>query len=126
MDGRKRGYDRFFTSWQEFVERIIGYVKSKANPLEAWKEQLGLMEFEAPRISKHHMEVVKLSTLSTGCLYLQVMSLLLKYVSRHQDHSAARRIKSKKNPSDPIGNGKHDLQPCSPVPQPAAPPRAPF
>ena len=34
----------------------------------------------------------------------------------------AGRIKSMKNPNDPIGNRTHDLPACSAVPQPNAPP----
>ena len=57
--------------------------------------------------------------ISTG-LY----SFLLGVRSTH-GHSAAGRIKSIKNPNDPIGNRTPDLLACSALPQPAAPPRTP-
>jgi hypothetical protein len=38
-----------------------------------------------------------------------------------QGHSAAKRIKLTKNPSDPIGNWTHNLPDCSTMPQPTAP-----
>jgi hypothetical protein len=44
-------------------------------------------------------------------------------MSGPQDHNAAGRIKSMKNPNDPIGNRKSDLPVYSTVPQPTAPPR---
>jgi len=37
-----------------------------------------------------------------------------------QSHNAARRIKSMKNPEDPIGNQTHDLTACSTMPQSTA------
>jgi hypothetical protein len=46
-------------------------------------------------------------------------------LSQPQGHSAARRIMSMKNSSNTIGNRTRDLQACSTVPQPTAPPRAP-
>ena len=43
-----------------------------------------------------------------------------------QGHSAAGRIMSMKNSNDTIGNRTRDLPACSAVPQPTAPPRAPY
>ena len=45
-------------------------------------------------------------------------------LSQPQDHSAAGRITSMKNPSTPIGNRTRDLLACSAVPQPTVPPVA--
>ena len=46
-------------------------------------------------------------------------------MSRPHGHSAAGRIKSKKNPNDPMENRTHDLPACNAVPQPTAPRRTP-
>jgi hypothetical protein len=43
-------------------------------------------------------------------------------MSRPQGHSPTRRIKSKNNSSDPIGNQTPNLSASSTVPQPTAPP----
>ena len=43
---------------------------------------------------------------------------LLEAESTHS-HSAAGRITSMKNPSDPLGNGTHDLPACSTMLQPS-------
>jgi hypothetical protein len=45
-------------------------------------------------------------------------------LSRPQGHSAAGRIKTKKNSNNSIGNWTSDLPACSEVPQPTAPLRA--
>ena len=50
---------------------------------------------------------------------------LLKRPSRPQDHSAAPKIKSMKNPNNTIGNRNHDLPAFSAVPQPTSPPQTP-
>jgi hypothetical protein len=42
------------------------------------------------------------------------------------EHSMARRIKSMKNLSDPIGNGPCDLPACSTTPQSPVPPHTPI
>jgi len=47
-------------------------------------------------------------------------------LSQSQGHSAAGRIMSMKNSNDTTGNQTRDLSTCSAVPQPTAPPRAPF
>ena len=47
-------------------------------------------------------------------------------MNQPQGHGAAGKIMSLKNSSDTIGNRTRDLPPCSAVPQPTAPPRAPF
>jgi hypothetical protein len=51
-------------------------------------------------------------------------SFLLQAESRH-GNSVAGKIKTMKNPIDPIRNQTHDLPACSAVLQPTAPPRAP-
>jgi len=47
-------------------------------------------------------------------------------VESPQNHSSAGKIMSMKNFIDTIGNRNRDLPTCSVVPQPTAPPRAPF
>jgi hypothetical protein len=74
---------------------------------------------------------------------MNVVSLLALHTSRHyppgnipgthfcqrpsqpQGHSAAGRIISMKNFRGTIGNRTRDLQGCSAMPQPTAPPRGP-
>jgi len=73
------------------------------------------------------MNVLRLSALRTGCLYLpgNISSThFCQRLSRPQEHSAAGRIMSTKNSDDTFGNRTLDLRACSPVPQPSAPPRA--
>jgi len=53
------------------------------------------------------MKAVTLSAICTGRLYPQVIFLVLiavKRLSRPRDHSAAGRMRSMQNSSDPIGN----------------------
>jgi len=47
-------------------------------------------------------------------------------LSQPQSHSTAGRIMSMKNSNDTIGNRTRDFPGCSAVPQPTAPPRAPY
>jgi hypothetical protein len=75
------------------------------------------------------MKVVRLSALRTGRLYppWEIPGTHFCYrPSRTQNHSATGRIKSTKNPKDPIGNQTRDLTACSAVPQSTAPPRTPY
>jgi hypothetical protein len=44
-------------------------------------------------------------------------------MSRSQDHNPTRKIKSIKDPNEPIGIQIRDLPACCPVPQQAAAPR---
>jgi hypothetical protein len=74
------------------------------------------------------MKVVSSSAVGTGRLYLSKYfwySFLLE-VESTPGHSAAERIMSIKNSNDTIGNQTRDLPACSAVPQPTAPPRAPY
>jgi hypothetical protein len=75
------------------------------------------------------MKVIRLSALRTGRLYPQEIFLVLisvKRLSQPQGHTAAGRIMTMKISIDTIGNRTCDLPACSAVPQPTAPPRAPF
>ena len=69
-----------------------------------------------------------MSALHTGCLYPRKYSWysFLLEAESPQGHSSAERIMSMKKFIDTIGNQTCNLPTCSPVPQPTAPPRAPF
>jgi hypothetical protein len=69
---------------------------------------------------ERHINTVRLSALHTGHLYPQEMSVVLI------SFSEAGRIKSMKNPNDPIGNRMRNLPAYSAVPQPTAPPCTSF
>ena len=74
------------------------------------------------------MNVVRLSALRTGCLYLpgnNPGTHFCQRLSRPLGHSAARRITSIKNPNDTTGNRTRELPFCSAVPQPTVPQCAP-
>jgi hypothetical protein len=73
-----------------------------------------------------HMNMGRLSALSTGRLYTpwKTPSTHFCYrLSRPQGHSAAGMIKSMKHLKDPIGNRAHNLPACSVVPELTALPR---
>ena len=53
-------------------------------------------------------------------------SFLFDALSGTQDHIAGRKIKSMKNPSDPMGDRTCDHPTCSELLQPTAPPRIPY
>jgi len=88
---------------------------------------LRLQEFEAPTFSiQSAYESDKFVSPTHRPLYPPPRNILgIQFCSRlsHlQDHSAAGRNKSRKNPNDPIGNRTRDLPVCSAVPQRNAPP----
>ena len=105
----------------------------KSNPITRLGSPRGLQEVEAPRFQDNrHMKVVSWS-LRNGCLYRpppspqgNIPGTHFYYrLSQPQGHSASGRIMSTKNSNDTIGNRTRDLPPCSALPQPTAPPRAP-
>jgi len=63
------------------------------------------------------MKVVRLSVLHTGHLY---SPRRYPWYSFLLEAACGRKIKSKKNPSDPVGNRTRGLSGCSAVPQPNA------
>ena len=83
-------------------------------------------EVAVPRYQDNrHMNVLRLSALSTGRLYLpgNIPDTHFCYVlSQPQGHSATGRIMLKKNSNETIGNRTRDLPACSAVSQPTAPP----
>ena len=89
-------------------------------------------EVECPRFKDNrYMKVVRLSALRTGGLYPpppgNIPGTRFYYrLSQPQGHSAAGRVMSIKNSNDTTGNRTRDLPACSAVPQPTAPPRAPY
>ena len=75
------------------------------------------------------MKVVSLSVLHTGRFYSQEIFLVLIPVRGWFDPRAIVRpegLCQMKNFSDTIGNRTRDLPTCIAVPQPTAPPRAPY
>jgi hypothetical protein len=84
----------------------------------------GFQEDEALRFQEsRHMEVVGLSALRTGCLYLQEIFLVLTFVRGWVDLRAI--VQLERLCQWQIGNRTHDLPTCSMVPQPTAPQHAP-
>ena len=88
---------------------------------------LGLQEVKFQKfLDSRHMKAVNLSGLRTGRLYSPRDSSGTNFCQRlslPQGHSAARRIKSMKNPTDPIGNRTRGFPACNAVPYPTAPQR---
>ena len=89
----------------------------------------GFQEIEAPRFQDNrHMNVVRLSVLRTGRLYLpgNIPGTHFCWRLRQpQDHNETGRIMSMKNSSNTIGNRTLDLLTCRAVPRPTASQRAP-
>jgi hypothetical protein len=75
----------------------------KAIPVQVWTDPEGSRRFQDNR----HMKVIRLSALSTGCLYppgnIPDIHVCLK-LSQPQDHSAVGRIMSIKNSNYTIRN----------------------
>ena len=96
-------------------------VKGKAVPLQVYYRSRGFQEAEASRFQDSRLiKVVRFSALRTDRLY----SFLLE-VESAQGNSAATRMLMK-NSSDTISNQTCDFPAFSTVPQPTAPPFAPF
>ena len=124
-------YDTTYATRKERIDINKFYVRGigKPIPLQPWTGPEGSRRMRLPRFEDNrHMKVVRLSDLRTVRLYLQEIFLILisvKRLSQPEDHSAAGKIMSMKNSNDTIGNRTRDLQSCSAVPQPTAPPGAP-
>ena len=111
---------------QSLLLSFTGRVKVKQSLHRPW----GFQEVEVPRfIDNRHMQVVRMSALRTGRLYLpgNIPGTRFCYrLSRPQGHRAAGRIKSMTNSNDTIENRNRDLPACSALPQPTAVPTAPL
>jgi hypothetical protein len=93
-------------------------------PLQASTGPLGSRRLRQPKFPDNwHMKVVRLSALHNGCLYHPgdiPGTHFCQRLSQPQGHRVAERIKSMKNPTNPIRNQTRDLLACSTVPQPTA------
>jgi hypothetical protein len=82
--------------------------------VQAWKGPYRCRWLRLPGfLDNRYVTVAKFSAVHTGCLYCS--GDILVFIA-DRGHSAAGRIKSKKNPNDPIGNRTRDLPACSAVP----------
>jgi hypothetical protein len=84
---------------------------------------LGFQEVDASRIARELAhEAVRMSALITGLLYPRRYTWysFLVGAESHHGHSAARSIKSMKNPDDNFRIRTCNLPACSAVPQPTA------
>ena len=93
----------------------------RAITLQAWTGPLGSKRLRLPEfLDSWYMKVVWSSVLHTGHLnppqYIPGTHFCYR-LSQAQGHSAPGRIKSMKNPYDPIRNQAHDLLSCNPVTQ---------
>jgi hypothetical protein len=100
-----------------------------SNPCTDLDRPWGFQEVEAPRFNdSQHKKVARLSVLRTGRLYPPGNIPGTHFcwrLSWPQSHSEVKRIMSMKNSNDTTGSQTRDLQVCSTVPQPTAPPCAP-
>ena len=107
----------------------IKLITGKAISLQGWPGLLGSRSFKLPEfLDNRLMKEVKFSALHSGRLYVTAGNPgtpVCYRLSRSQGHSATGRIKSMKNPNNPIRNGTYDLLACSAVHQPTAPPVLP-
>jgi hypothetical protein len=92
---------------------------------------LGFQEVEAPRfLDNRYLKVGRLSAVRTGRLYpprkYSWYSFLLEAESTPRAIVRPKGLCQWKISNDTIGNRTRDLPACSAVPQPTAPPRAPF
>ena len=105
------------------------YDKRTAIPLQAWTVPEGSRRLRLPKfLEKRHLKVATLPILCTGHLYSPgdiPGNHFCQRPSRHQDHSAAERMKSIKNQNNAIGNRTRGLPAFSALSEPPAPPRAP-
>ena len=111
---------------QSLLLSFTGGVTVKQTLHRPW----GFQEVKAPRfIDNRHMQVVGMSALRTGRLYLpgNIPGTHFCYrLSRPQGHRAAGTIKSMTNSNDTIGKRISDLPACSALPKPTALPTAPL
>jgi len=103
--------------------------QGKAIPLQAWTGPEGSRRLRLPdfkTISTWRWQGCQPYALATFTPPRNIPGThFCQRLSQPQGHGAARRIMSKKNSIDTIGNQTRDLPACSAVPQPTAPPRAP-
>jgi hypothetical protein len=102
--------------------------KGLSNSCTGWDWPWGFKEVEAPRFHDNwHMKVVRLSALSTSCLYPTGNIPGLTFVRGWVNPRAIVQLEglSMKNSYDTIRNRTRDLLAYSTVPQPTMPPHAP-
>jgi hypothetical protein len=107
------------------IYSVLIFPPKQTNPITGLEMFQVFQEVQTSRLQDNrHTKVLSLPALRIGHLYSQETSVLLisvKWLSLTQRHSAAGGIKSMKN-----SNRTRGLPVRSAVPQPTAPPRAPF